>query len=339
MLWSAPRSRSTAFFRMMAQRGDFTVVHEPFSYLAEFGYAEVGGVRVFSAAELLGALRSAAVVRPVFAKETTGKRYPEVLGDAGFLGPDARHAFLIRHPRETIASYHALSPSAPREKIGFESLHEVFCSVARLTGAGPLVIDAADLVRSPAAVVAAYCAWAGISYLPEALTWSPGGLPEWELSQQWHRDVAASSGLGSVAAGGSVDVDGDPVLSAYLDYHLPYYEALHARRLLLLSRRCYRAGPTTRNSWATTSVSSSTVNPGSSSASRDWPECQKVSCPARHSATDVYPSPSATACARSMSASRSTRTATVSITVTGRPAESITTCRSPGRGSGSPSCS
>jgi hypothetical protein len=178
----------------------------------------------------------------VFAKETTGRRYPEVLGDAGFLGSDARHAFLIRHPRETIASYHALSPSAPREKIGFESLHEVFCSVARLTGADPLVIDAADLVRSPAAVVAAYCAWAGIGYLPEALTWSPGGLPEWELSREWHRDVAASSGLGSVAAGGGLDVEGHPVLSAYLDYHLPYYEALHARRLLLLSRRCYRAG-------------------------------------------------------------------------------------------------
>jgi hypothetical protein len=25
MLWSVPRSRSTAFFRMMAERGDFTV--------------------------------------------------------------------------------------------------------------------------------------------------------------------------------------------------------------------------------------------------------------------------------------------------------------------------
>ena len=41
MLWATPRSRSTAFFRMMAERGDFTVVHEPFSYLAEFGYADV----------------------------------------------------------------------------------------------------------------------------------------------------------------------------------------------------------------------------------------------------------------------------------------------------------
>jgi len=29
MLWSASRSRSTAFYRMMIERGDFTGVHEP----------------------------------------------------------------------------------------------------------------------------------------------------------------------------------------------------------------------------------------------------------------------------------------------------------------------
>ena len=57
MLWSAPRSRSTAFFRMMAERGDFTVVHEPFSYLAEFGYTDVAGIRVTCPADLLAALR------------------------------------------------------------------------------------------------------------------------------------------------------------------------------------------------------------------------------------------------------------------------------------------
>jgi hypothetical protein len=42
MLWRVPRSRSTAFFRMMAERGDFTVVHEPFSYLVMHGHTDVG---------------------------------------------------------------------------------------------------------------------------------------------------------------------------------------------------------------------------------------------------------------------------------------------------------
>jgi hypothetical protein len=43
MLWSAPRSRSTAFYRMMTERGDFTAVQEPFSHVAVFGHVEISG--------------------------------------------------------------------------------------------------------------------------------------------------------------------------------------------------------------------------------------------------------------------------------------------------------
>lgn len=249
MLWSAPRSRSTAFFRMMAERGDFTVVHEPFSYLAEFGYADVAGTRVTSAPGLIALLRDLGARTHVFAKETTGRRYPEVLDCPAFLAADAVHTFLIRHPRETIASYMALNPEAPAHKIGFESLYEVYSAVTRLTGRSPVVVDAGDLMRSPLAVISAYCARAGIPFLPAALRWQPSDRPEWELSRRWHRDVAASTGFGEVdgAAGGAgpsgpaaefgpaadpgLRVERDPVLGAYLRHHLPYYETLHARRL------------------------------------------------------------------------------------------------------------
>jgi hypothetical protein len=233
MLWSAPRSRSTAFFRMMAERGDFTVVHEPFSYLAEFGYADIAGARVRSPAELLAALGDLASRGAVFAKETTGRRYPEVLAEPDFLASGATHTFLIRHPRETIASYHAMNPDAPVGKIGFESLHEIFTATAHLSGRSPVVMDAADLMRRPSQIVAAYCARVGIPFLPDALRWQPAQRQEWELSSRWHTDVAASAGLGHLAGArrGGVDVERDPVLGEYLRYHLPYYEMLHARRL------------------------------------------------------------------------------------------------------------
>ena len=231
MLWSAPRSRSTAFFRMMAERGDFTVVHEPFSYLAEFGYADVGGTRVTSAPGLIDALRSLAARKPVFAKETTGKRYPEVLADPDFLARDALHTFLIRHPRETIASYHALNPNAPLHKMGFESQYEIFAEVERHTGRVPVVVDSGDLMRVPATIVAAYCERVGIEFRPQALAWQPADRDEWELSRHWHADVASSTGIGDVAAKPTVDVEQDPVLSGYLSYHMPYYQMLHAQRL------------------------------------------------------------------------------------------------------------
>jgi hypothetical protein len=232
MLWSAPRSRSTAFFRMMTERGDLTAVHEPFSYLAQFGCADIGRKRVTSVPALVAALSALARRGPVFAKETTGHRYPEVLTQRQFLARDAQHTFLIRHPAETIASYHAVQPDAALSQIGFESLHEVFTEVTRVTGRTPLVLDSADLVARPAAAVRAYCEQVGLGFRPGALTWPPSDRPEWQLSRDWHTEAAASSGFTDTTGRHRTDVAGDPVLSRYLDHHLPFYQELHRHRLL-----------------------------------------------------------------------------------------------------------
>jgi Sulfotransferase domain len=216
---------------MMAERGDFTMVHEPFSYLAEFGQADIAGERVTSAAGLISVLTSLGRDGRVFAKETTGRRYPEVLADQQFLASGARHAFLIRRPRETIASYRALDPGAGLHKIGFESQYEIFAEICRLTGRAPAVIDTEDLVTRPAAIIGAYCAQAGIDFRPGALTWQPSDLPQWQPSRRWHADAAASTGFACTAARPVTDPGQDPVLSRYLRYHLPFYEKLHTRRL------------------------------------------------------------------------------------------------------------
>jgi hypothetical protein len=230
-LWSAPRSRSTAFFLMMLERGDFTAVHEPFSYLAEFGYVDLPGARVTSAPALLAGLRELSRQRPVFFKETTGKRYPEVLQDREFLARDAVHTFLIRHPRETIASRYRLDPQAAVDKIGFESQAEIFSEVARLTGRDPVVIDSADLISRPEAIVRAYCERVGIPYRPDALTWRAADRPEWELSRSWHGEAAVSTGFAQPTGDQGLEVENHPVLSGYLAYHLPFYTELYAHRL------------------------------------------------------------------------------------------------------------
>ena len=66
MLWGAPRSRSTAFYRMMTERGDFTAVHEPFSHVAVFGQVEISGRPLATAPEVIAELRSLAATRQVF---------------------------------------------------------------------------------------------------------------------------------------------------------------------------------------------------------------------------------------------------------------------------------
>lgn len=234
MLWSAPRGRSTAFYRMMMERGDFTGVFEPFSHVAVFGNTEISGRPLATAPEVIAELRSLAATRQVFIKDTTDKRYPEALADRRFLAEDAQHTFLIRHPRETIRSYLALSPNARIHEFGFEAQYEVYTEVRRLTGRDPLVVDADDLMNRPADTVKAYCAHVGIDFRPHTLSWQPSDRPEWQRFRYWFTDVAASSGLAGMPSRRSPDAGQHPMLGTYLAYHLPFYQKLYQRRLVVL---------------------------------------------------------------------------------------------------------
>jgi hypothetical protein len=227
-LWAVPRSRSTAFFRMMVERGDHTVLHEPFSNRAEFGTVEVAGRRASSEAEVIDAIRGLA--GPVFFKDTTDERYPDVLADEAFLARDARHTFLIRHPRHTIRSYAALNPAVARAQIGTETLYELFGRVRDLTGTVPLVLDGDDLVEHPAELVAAYCAAVGIPARPDALAWRPEDRAEWRPTARWHVAASRSAGFTRTPASGPA-VEDDPVLADHLRHHTPFYDELARHRL------------------------------------------------------------------------------------------------------------
>ena len=236
MLWSAPRSRSTAFYRMMTERGDFTGVHEPFSRVEVFGTVDIGARPLATVPEVVAELRSLAATRQVFVKDTTDRRHPGALADQRFLAEDAQHTFLIRHPRETLRSYLAIRRNPRIHEIGFEAQYELHTKVSRLTGRDPLVVDASDLMRRPADTVRAYCAHAGIGFRPHALSWQPSDRPEWLGGfSHWFTGVAASSGLGEVPRRRSLDADQHPLLSTYLAYHLPFYQELYQRRLVVLA--------------------------------------------------------------------------------------------------------
>jgi Sulfotransferase domain len=239
MLWGAPRSRSTAFYRMMIERGDFTGVFEPFSHVLAFGNVGIGGRQPATVPEVLAELRSLATTRQVFVKDTTDKRYPEVLADRRLLAEDAQHTFLIRHPRETIGSVLAVEARNPRiHAIGFEAQYEMYTKVRQLTGRDPLVVDAGDLMNRPADTIKAYCAHVGIDFRPHALSWQPSDRPEWQLFRHWHTDVAASSGLTEMPSHRSPDAGQHPALGTYLEYQLPFYQRLYQRRLVVLGNSC-----------------------------------------------------------------------------------------------------
>jgi hypothetical protein len=240
-LWSAPRARSTAFFRSMLERGDLLALHEPLEGVTYFGDIEIGGRRFDSAASLLAWLRDETDDVDVFLKETADVRVRDVaLADRRFLA-EARHAFLIRRPEEIAASLYAVVAAVkeqdPRypdlrvESIGLETLHQLHAAVLGAGGHRPVVVDSDDLVTRPAATMAAYCAAVGLPFIPEALTWPPGERPEWGRTARWHTDASASSGFLPPERHYADTVDTSADLARFAAHHTPFYANLHTHRL------------------------------------------------------------------------------------------------------------
>jgi hypothetical protein len=232
-LWCVPRSRSTAFLRTMAERGDLTVVHEPFSRVTFFGTADVGGTTCTSEAEVVRALLELAGSAPVFFKDTTDYRYPGVLADASFLRA-ATHAVMVRSPEAVVASYLRLHPDASLGAMGFEYLSELYDAVVGATGERPFQLDGDDLAASPAETVAAYCDAAGIPFVADALQWEAGAMGDWGQFSRWHETAASTTGF--------VPTTSEPVPDAlrgraaeYVAHHAPFFERL---------RSLGRTGPT-----------------------------------------------------------------------------------------------
>jgi hypothetical protein len=235
VLWAHSRSASTAFVRMMIERGDVAVLHEPFLALTQGSEVTVpasGGGRVVarSGPELVELLAGLRRVRPVFVKEVLDYRY-----DYAFGHPDElawmTHTFLVRDPRQAISSHYAMKPTVTCPEIGYEWLWELFQIMWSATGRPPLVMRSEDLLRDPAAAVGAYCQAVGLPFVAEALHWAPGDRPEWQRHRTWHLDAIRSSGFTSAENTYPVTVDNHPVLKSFYDHHYPFYQRIvqHAR--------------------------------------------------------------------------------------------------------------
>jgi hypothetical protein len=228
-LWSAPRSMSTAFFRMMAERDEFTLVHEPFSELAAGRPATVGEQKLANAAELIEFLWQQE--RPVFFKDTTEYRHVDLFDDHPGLAK-MTHTFLIRDPRRVIDSHYAMNADVTRDEIGFEYLYEIFLAAQAQSGTTPIVVDADELLLDPPAMVAAYCDRLGLAERPDALTWTPGGRNEWGATSKWHQDAAASAAFKPSERTYDVTTENNETLAGYLAYQQPFYDRLRAFRLI-----------------------------------------------------------------------------------------------------------
>jgi len=234
-MWSGPRNISTAMMRAWENRSDTTVWDEPLYayYLQESGSDHPGREEVIAAGEP----RWQRVVELATGRVPEGKRihfqkhmthHLLTSMDWDWLGA-LTNCFLIRDPREVIASYIKTRPNVTIEDVGIPQQAAIFEHVTRLTGKQPLVLDAKDVLRNPEVMLRALCDALGVEFDAAMLSW-PAGLrgSDGIWARYWYDSVRDSTGFVSYESKAHLL----PAEFETLARHCaPHYEALWALRL------------------------------------------------------------------------------------------------------------
>lgn len=237
VLWATLRSTSTAFEWMIAERGDFDIIHEPFGRSYYFSierrsnrYSDIEFQSESNYANILSMIQKKNRSKRVFLKDMAFY-VSHILSDDFLQGFE--HTFLIRHPSKVLPSLFDKWQDFTFEEAGYQSLHELFQKVKDLSLQPPAIIDSYDLLRNPSGIVNAYCQRVNIPFIAEALQWNTNSRKEryWD-GDMWHSQVEQSRGFEMQESKNYVRVCDNQYLSKMYDECLPFYQKLYDHRLI-----------------------------------------------------------------------------------------------------------
>lgn len=222
-LISGPRNISTALMYSFAQRSDTVVVDEPFyaCYLSKTGLNHPGREQVLdsqsSEEEVVKKNLFAQQQKPVlFIKNMA--HHIEILND-DFLSK-CKNIFLIRDPKQLIASYAQVIEKPAMRDIGIEHEYHLFQKTK-----DAVVIDSGLVLQNPESVLKQLCARVGLKFEPSMLQWEAGPKSyDGVWAPHWYANVHRSTGFEKQATS-------DRPLPSHL---LPLYEdaSIHYQKLL-----------------------------------------------------------------------------------------------------------
>jgi hypothetical protein len=232
-LWCHPRSVSTAFERIMRERGDLKVLHEPFMYHHYLTSTD----RLFpdftpdpshpaTYADIRKMIGDAAQAGSVFFKDMAYYVADVLPQDAEFAG-QMTHAFLVRDPVEAALSYAQLDPDFTKLELGHEAQHQLYHALVAL-GLKPLVLTADQLRNDPEWTLRRYWAHVGLDYVSNAFTWDDRVPKGWQAVKGWHSEVLQSGAIrkpASTEKANQVASLAEPY-AQYAAHHMPFYAVM-----------------------------------------------------------------------------------------------------------------
>jgi hypothetical protein len=235
-MWSGPRNVSTAFMRSWENRTDTRVVDEPFYayYLEVTGLDHPGRDEILAHHEsdwrrVVGSLLAPLPpgVEILYQKQMSHHLLPS-MGRAWLAS--MTHGFLIRDPAPMLASLEEKLGRFDLDATGLPQQVEIFDDVIRRTGRVPPVVDAADLLAAPEAMLRALCAALDVPFSPRMLSWPAGPrTTDGIWARHWYERVERSTSFERVEAADAPRLDGR--LAELEARCRPLYEKLRAHRL------------------------------------------------------------------------------------------------------------
>ena len=233
-MWSGPRNISTAMMRAWENRADCAVIDEPFyaCYLAESGADHPYREAVLQSqstcrSEVISGLVSDEPA-PIYYQKHMTHHMPADCDLSWAM--EMHHVFLIRDPAAVIASYLNKMPTVSSDDIGIVRQWELFQTISELTGRRPTVIDGADVLANPGALLEKLCAALEVPWREQEMTAWPSGprSSDGVWAQHWYQSVWESTGF-SVPPAPTPDVPG--VAQKLAQDMQSYFQALWVDRL------------------------------------------------------------------------------------------------------------
>ena len=234
-MWSGPRNISTAMLRSFGNHPDTAVTDEPLYgyYLRKTGLDHPGREEVIAgqpedwravARRLRGPVPDD---KPVwYQKHMAHHLLPEI--ERGWID-SLTNCFLIRDPREVLASYTRVRETVALADTGLPQQAALFDRLADATGSPPPVLDSKDVLQDPRRLLGLLCDAVRLEFTDAMLSWDPGPRPtDGVWSKYWYGSVNDSTGFVPYEPKPVVLPDRLEDLAARC---APYYERLYAHRL------------------------------------------------------------------------------------------------------------
>lgn len=198
-LISGPRNLSTALMYSFAQRPDTKVIDEPFyaHYLLSTGISHPGRKETLETMsaninEILEDLFSNTDCDILFLKNMAHHHQQM---DFYFLDKMI-NLFLIRNPKQLIASFAQVIKNPTMNDIGLKKSWELYNLIKKTNDSFPLVLDSAEILKNPELLLKKLCDKLNVHFYDDMLSWSEGGIKEdgvW--ADYWYQNVHQSTGF------------------------------------------------------------------------------------------------------------------------------------------------